>query len=161
MATLIQEDLKQIGIRVAVAPLEFRALLNRVLDTRDYDACVLGLASGDADPSAEMNVWLSSGPTHLWNPGQKQPATSWEAEIDTLMRRQFVTLDARERKRLYDRVQAIAAEELPLICLASPNILVGASARLGNLRPAVVEHYVLSNADELFWRDRQLAGGVR
>ena len=84
MATIIQEDLAQLGIRATVVSLEFRALLSRVLDTRDYDACVLGLGSGDADPSAEMNVWLSSGPTHLWNPSQREPATAWEAEVDDL-----------------------------------------------------------------------------
>jgi len=33
-----------------------------------------------------MNVWLSSGGTHLWSPGQTRPVTPWEAEIDTLMR---------------------------------------------------------------------------
>jgi peptide/nickel transport system substrate-binding protein len=160
MATILQDDLKQIGIRVAVASLEFRTLLNRVLETRDYDACVLGLASGDADPSSEMNVWLSSGQTHLWNPGQREPATRWEAEIDGLMRRQLTVLDARERKRIYDRVQAIVSEELPIICLASPDVLVGARAGLGNFRPAVLDHYVLSNVDELFWRDGR-AGGER
>jgi peptide/nickel transport system substrate-binding protein len=159
MATIIQDDLKQIGIRASVAPLEFRALLNRVLETRDYDACVLGLASGDADPSGEMNVWLSSGATHLWNPNQGEPATKWEAEIDGLMRRQQTVLDTRERKRIYDRVQAIVADELPIICLASPNILVGARAALGNFRPTVMDHYVLSNVDELFWRDGRAGAG--
>jgi peptide/nickel transport system substrate-binding protein len=159
MATIIQEDLVQIGVKATVVSLEFRALLNRVLETRDYDACVLGLASGDADPSADMNVWLSSGPTHLWNPGQAQPATRWEAEIDDLMRRQFVTRDARERKRLYDRVQAVVAEELPIITLASPHILVGASQGLGNFRPAILDQYVLSNVDELYWKSGPRGGG--
>jgi len=160
MATIVQDDLKQLGMQVTIATLEFRALLSRVLETREYEACLLGLASGDADPSAEMNVWLSSGPTHLWNPGQVRPATPWEAQIDDLMRRQFVTLDPVARKRLYDRVQAIVAEELPIICLASPHILVGARAGLGNFRPAILDHYVLSNADELFWRQPR-AGGTR
>src|ERR1019366_3174796 len=56
----------------------------------DYEACLLSLASGDADPNADMNVWLSSGPTHPWNPQRPSPATAWEAEIDGLMRRQMV-----------------------------------------------------------------------
>jgi peptide/nickel transport system substrate-binding protein len=160
MATIVQDDLAQIGIKITVVPLEFRALLNRVLETRDYEACVLGLASGDADPSAEMNVWLSSGPTHLWNPGQTRASTPWEAEIDDLMRRQFVTLDARERKRLYDRVQAIVAEELPIIALASPHVLVGVSDGLRNFRPALLDQYVLSHVDELFWTPER-RGGTR
>jgi peptide/nickel transport system substrate-binding protein len=152
MATLIQDDLKALGMDVHVVPLEFRSLLDRVQRTGDYDACLLSLASGDADPNPDMNVWLSSGATHLWNPEQKTPATPWEAEIDGLMRRQMITLNYAARKRLFDRVQAIVAENLPLIPLASPNILAGARQGLGNFRPAVMDHYVLWNVEELYWR---------
>jgi peptide/nickel transport system substrate-binding protein len=158
MATIIQEDLKQIGLTVHVVTLELRSLLNRVLQTHDYDACVLGLGGGDANPNAEMNVWLSSGGTHLWNPGQSRPATTWEAEIDTLMRRQLTTVDNGERKRLYDRVQALVAENLPLIFLVSPNVLVGAHRSLGNFRPAVLDHHTLWNVEELFWRQKRTSG---
>jgi peptide/nickel transport system substrate-binding protein len=152
MATLIQDDLKALGMDVHVVPLEFRSLLDRVQRTKDYEACLLSLASGDADPNPDMNVWLSSGATHLWNPEQKAPATPWEAEIDGLMRRQMVTLDYAARKRLFDRVQAILAENLPFIPLAGPGILAGAQRGLGNFRPAVMDHYVLWNVEELYWR---------
>ena len=127
-------------------------MLARVLDSKDYDAAVFGLASGDADPNAEMNVWLSSGATHVWHPAQTQPATAWEAEIDRLMRQQMTTIDYAARKRLYDRVQALVAEHLPIVCLASPNVLVGASVRLGNFRATVLEPLTLWNVDRLFWR---------
>ncbi|MFB3826839.1 MAG: ABC transporter substrate-binding protein [Bryobacteraceae bacterium] len=152
IATIVQDDLKQIGIRANVAALEFRALLDRLLKTFDYEAAVLGLGSGDVDPTAEMNVWLSSGGTHLWRLNGRGPAPPWEAEIDTLMRRQMVEMDPARRKRLYDRVQQIAAGELPIICVASPNILVGAKTGLGNFRPAILDHYTLWNVEELYWR---------
>jgi peptide/nickel transport system substrate-binding protein len=152
MATLIQDDLKQLGMDVHVIPLEFRSLLDRVLRTHDYEACLLSLAEADADPNVDMNVWLSSGGTHLWNPQQKSPATAWEAEIDGLMRRQMVTRKYAERKPLFDRVQELLMENLPLIPLVSPNILVGAKKGLENFRPAVLEHYTLWNAEELCWR---------
>ncbi len=152
MATIVQDDLKKLGIQTQVVSLEFRALVDRVLNSRQYEACILGLVSGDADPNPEMNVWLSSGGSHLWNPSQKQPMTPWEAEIDRLMRQQMTTLDHAQRKRLYDRVQQIAAENLPLICLASPDILVAARKNLGNFQPAVVDHYTLWNAEQLYWR---------
>jgi ABC-type transport system substrate-binding protein len=61
-------------------------------------------------------------------------------------------MDHQRRKKLYDRVQEIIAAELPVICLASPHILAGAQQELGNFRPAIMENYVLWNADELFWR---------
>ncbi|HUK31678.1 MAG TPA: ABC transporter substrate-binding protein, partial [Candidatus Acidoferrum sp.] len=49
ITTIIQDDLRQLGMRLTIVPLESRALLSRVLDSGDYEACVLGLASGDAD----------------------------------------------------------------------------------------------------------------
>jgi len=157
MATLIQNDLEQLGMRVSVVPLEFRALLDRLFQTHDYEACVMGLANGDADPNPEMNVWLSSGGTHLWNPSEPKPATAWEAEIDRLMEEQMTTLDPRTRKQMYDRVQQLLADNLPLIYLASPNILVGAKRALGNFRPAVLDHYTLWNVEELFWQPAEVS----
>jgi peptide/nickel transport system substrate-binding protein len=152
MATLIQADLKELGMDVQVVPLEFRALVDRVFQTFDYDASILGLGGGDADPNGEMNVWLSSGSNHLWRLGQKVPATSWETEIDRLMQQQLITLEYGERKRLYDRVQAIVAEQLPMIFLAAPHILVGARADLGNFQPSVLDHYTLWNVERMFLR---------
>ncbi|MFZ0618567.1 MAG: ABC transporter substrate-binding protein [Candidatus Acidiferrales bacterium] len=152
IATLIQNDLSQLGMNVHVVSLEFHAMVNRLLTTDDYEAAVMGLVSGDADPTSEMNVWLSNGDTHLWHPNETQPATPWEAEMDRLMQQQLIALDYAKRKKLYDRVQEIVAEELPVICLVSPDILVGASDRVGNFQPAILDPYTLWNIDELYIR---------
>jgi peptide/nickel transport system substrate-binding protein len=152
MATMIQEDLRQLGMHVDIVPLEFRALVDRVTKTYEYEAALMGIGSGDVDPASEMNVWLSTGSTHLWHLHEAQPATAWEAEIDRLMQQQLTIAQFRDRKQLYDRVQLLIAENLPIICLATPNILVGAKANLSNFRPANLDHYTLWNVDELFWR---------
>ncbi|MGC1620375.1 MAG: ABC transporter substrate-binding protein [Candidatus Acidiferrum sp.] len=152
MATLIQDDLKQLGMHVQVVPLEFRSLVDRVTQTKEYDACVLGLASFDTDPNSDLNVWLSSGGTHFWNPSQSHPATAWEAEIDRLMEQQLSTRGYEQRKKLYDRVQEILAENQPMIFLASPDILVGAKDSLANIHPAILEPYLLWNVEQLFFR---------
>jgi peptide/nickel transport system substrate-binding protein len=158
IATIIQDDLKQLGMRVGVVTLDNRGLLDRVLTTNEYEACVLSLGGGDGDPSSEMNVWLSSGGTHLWNLGEREPATAWEAEIDMLMRRQVAVRDVQLRKRLYDRVQELVAQNLPIISLVSPSVLAGATKGLGNLRPTIFDHHALWNVEELFWRGRPSGG---
>lgn len=152
MATIIQDDLSQLGMDVHVVSLDFGAVVDRFMKSYDYEAAVMGLASGDADPTPEMNVWLSSGSTHLWHPSEAKPATPWEAELDRLMQEQEVTVDYAARKKLYDRVQEIVAEDLPVICLASPNILVGAKERVGNFEPAPLDPYALWNIEELYIR---------
>jgi peptide/nickel transport system substrate-binding protein len=161
MATLLQDDLSHLGMQVHVVPLEFRALIDRVFQSFDYDAAIMGLGGGDADPNPEMNVWMSSGTSHLWNLGEKQPATDWEREIDQLMQRQMVELDYNQRKRTYDRVQQIISENLPFIFLATPNTLAGADGRVGNFHPAVLDPNTLWNADELYIRGGLENAGTR
>jgi peptide/nickel transport system substrate-binding protein len=152
LATIAQDDLKQLGIEVQVVPMEFRALVDRVLNTKEYEVVLMNLVNSDVDPTPEMNLWLSSGETHLWDLGETKPATPWEAELDHLMETQMTTVSYTERKKLYDRVQEISSQNLPFIFLVSPNILVGAQATVGNYRPAILEPYVLWNADQLFLR---------
>jgi len=150
MATIIQDDLKQLGMKVQVVPLEFRAVLDRVFQTHDFEASVLALGGGDVDPNTKMNVLVSSGASHMWDLGESQPSTPWEAEIDRLMKQQISTLKFTDRNRLYGRVQQLVYENLPLICIASPNILVGAKTTVGNFQPAILDHYTLWNVDQLF-----------
>jgi peptide/nickel transport system substrate-binding protein len=158
MATIIQQDLKELGISVQVVPLEFRSVLDRIFQTHDYDAAVLGLGGGDVDPNSQMNVWLSSGNDHVWDIGETHPATSWEAEIDQLMEKQLSTLKPEVRKLLYERVQQIIATNLPVISLVSPNTLVGAKDQLANFRPAVLDPHTLWNSQELFLSGQRAAG---
>jgi peptide/nickel transport system substrate-binding protein len=153
MATLIQDDLKQIGMRVQVVPLEFRSLIDRVTQTKEYEACVLGLVSFDADPTADLNFWLSSGGTHLWNPSQGHPATAWEGEIDKLMEQQLAAPSYEQRKKSFDRAQEMLADNQPVVFLASPDILVGAKSSIGNFHPTVLEPYVLWNVEQLYFRN--------
>ncbi len=162
MATLLQDDLSHLGIQVHVVPLEFRALIDRVFQSFDYDAAIMGLGGGDADPNPEMNVWAFAGTSHLWHLGETQPATDWERELDQRMQQQMITLDYAKRKQLYDRAQQLIAENLPFIFLGTPNILAGANSRVGNFHPAVLDPYTLWNADELYVRrPAQENAGVR
>ncbi|HET9399789.1 MAG TPA: ABC transporter substrate-binding protein [Candidatus Acidoferrales bacterium] len=152
MAALIQADLQELGMRVQVVPLEFRALLDRVFQTYDYDACLMSLASGDADPTADINVWRSNGAQHLWHLGESKPASTWESEVDVLLDQQLITTDTAERRRVYNRVQEIIAENAPVVFLVSPHMLAAAKPGLGNFRPAVMEPPTLWNADVLYWK---------
>ena len=158
MATLLQDDLSHLGMQVHVVPLDFRAMIDRVFQSFDYEAAIMGLGGGDADPNPEMNVWLSSGSSHLWHMNETQPSTAWEREIDKLMNEQMATLDYHKRKKLYDRVQQIISEQMPVIFLATPNILAGAKAEVGNFQPALLDHYTLWNADQIYLRNTESAG---
>jgi peptide/nickel transport system substrate-binding protein len=159
MATMIQDDLKPLGIRMNIVPMDFRSIGERVQRTRQFEAALLAFATPDADPNPDLAIYLSDGGNHLWNPLQKSPASPWEAEIDNLMRRQQVTLKYEDRKRLFDRVQEIMVRYMPMVPLVSPNILVGARKNLGNFHPALLEPYTLWNLDQLYWRTSGTGAG--
>ena len=160
MATMIQQDLSQIGIRLNVVTLDFPSLIERITRTFDYEACLLGLVNDDLDPSAQMSVWLSSASNHQWNPNQKSPETPWEAEIDRLMRAQASTTDNKKRKDYFDKVQEIAWEEAPFIYVVNKNALSAVSPQLANATPGVLRPQTYWNAEKIHF-DPQKSGGSR
>jgi len=149
MATMIQQDLSQIGMRVNVVTLDFPSLIERITKTFDYDACILGLQNTDLDPTSQMTVWLSSGENHQWNPNQKSPATAWEAEIDKLMREQASSMNEQKRKAAFDRVQQIVAEQQPFIYLVNKDVLTAVSPSVEGAAPVVLNPQVFWNIETL------------
>lgn len=150
MAALIQSDLRAIGIRLNVVTLDFPSLIERITQSFDYDAALLGMINTDLDPNSQMNAWLSSADQHQWNPNQKTPATPWEAEIDRLMRLQASTLESEKRKTYFDRVQEIAWEQEPFVYLLYKDTLVAVSPALRNVRPSVLRPELLWNVEWLW-----------
>ncbi len=149
MATMIQQDLSDIGISVKVVTLDFPSLIERITRTFDYDACLLGLVNTDLDPNSQMTVWLSSGENHQWNPNQKTPATAWEAEIDQLMREETSLSNEKLRKVKFDRVQEIVAEQQPFIYLVNKNALSAVSAQVIGASPVALNPQTFWNIDTL------------
>lgn len=149
MATMIQQDLSSIGIKVNVVTLDFPSLIERITRSFDYEASLLGLMNNDLDPNSQMNVWLSSSDNHQWNPSQKTPATAWEAEIDKIMHAQASSLDLKTRKQLVDRLQEIAWQQEPFIYLVNKNSLSAVSPALRNVHPVVLTPQVYWNIDQL------------
>jgi peptide/nickel transport system substrate-binding protein len=149
LGALLQQDLKKIGIQVNFTPLEFQSLIERITKSQKYEACLLGFSNIELDPNAQMNIWMSSSTHHAWNPGEKSPATKWEAEIDRLMKKQATTGDVPGRKAAFDRVQEIVAEQAPIIYLIHPNVLLAISSAVNNEAPSALPPHLYWNAEYL------------
>ena len=105
------------------------------------------------DPANSMNILKSSGYSHDWFPRQKSPSTDWEARLDYLMDAQMQTLNLDERKKCFDEVQEILAEQVPMIFTVTPYFYAAARADLGNLRPTPLSAYRATwNAEELYFK---------
>jgi peptide/nickel transport system substrate-binding protein len=153
MALLIVSDLKKLGMKVIFQPIEFNTLVNKIDVSYDYDCVLLGLGGGATDPGGSMNVLKSDGFTHQWFPRQKTPSTDWEARIDQLMNAQMQTLDFNERKKDFDKVQEIIADEQPMIFTVTPMYYGAIRSDIGNVRPTPLDYYrVTWNAEELYFK---------
>ena len=145
---VLRDDVKEAGIALDIAPLEFGAMLQRMLKC-DYDAIYMHPSFTDIDPAGNMDFWLSSGSTHFWNLEQQSPATEWERRIDTLMIEQASSLDPERRRQQFNAVQKILAENLPVLYFAAPRLYSAHSARLTGVVPSVIRPQILWNADSL------------
>ena len=161
MAAMIQQDLSQIGVKMRVVTLDFPSLIERMTRTFDYEACLLGLVNTDLDPNGQMTVWLSSGENHQWNPNQKRPATSWEAEIDKLMQQQASALSDRQRKTKFDQVQQIVAEQQPFLYLVNKDVLTAVSPAVVGGAPAVLNPQAFWNVETLRLKPVPEMGALR
>jgi peptide/nickel transport system substrate-binding protein len=145
-AHVIREDLRKVGIAVDVVALEPNTVISRVRDG-DFEAAFVAFGLSDLDPALSQDFWLSSGASHFWNPSQKTPAADWEREIDVLIEKQAIAPDESERKRLFNEVQRIFADNLPILHFAAPRVYIATSPRIITMTPAVFRPQVLWNAE--------------
>ena len=145
---LIQAHLKEVGIAVDVVTMEQRAV-QQSSQKGDYDAIYFGTQASSLDPALNLSFWRSDGDFHVWNPGQAQPATPWEAEIDSLMARHVAAASQQERQQLFAEVQRIIGEQLPVIYFVAPRVTIAVSPRIRNVTPVAQPPHVLWNAEML------------
>ncbi len=147
-ALVVQEQLRQIGIRVDVVTLDPRGIVERWAKG-DYDSIYFGVQASSTDPALNLDFWLSSGDSHFWNPGQASPETDWEKQIDQLMHQQAAASDFAQRQRAFAEVQRIMGEELPAIYFVAPKVTLATTNRVVNATPAQQLPQLLWSAESL------------
>jgi peptide/nickel transport system substrate-binding protein len=146
---MLQEQLRQAGLTIDVVAVDQGSQIDP-WSKADYDAIYFFVKASATDPARNLEIWLSSGSFHFWNPEQAKPATEWEAAADDLMRKQSATSDRAERRRLFAGVQRLYAEHLPLLYFAVPKVTIAMSSRVRGATPSVVQPPVLWNAEALW-----------
>lgn len=145
-AAVIRDELKKIGMTVDVVAMDPGALIDRIVNTKDYEAVYFNPQKTDTDPGTNPDFWFSSGSFHFWNMSQPRPATDWEQRIDELMARQIASPDDAERHRLFTDVLRIFAEHQPVVYFAAPRMFIAVAARV-TCTPAIGSAPVLWSAD--------------
>lgn len=153
MATLIQDDLAKVGIKLVPSGLDFNTLVTRTRTDQDYDACLLGLGSAvPADPGMGANFWKSTGITHYWDMKQPEgkPDTPAEARINEAFQRNVGTTDLAARKAAYHDMSQTLNDETFLVWLPTQLMRLPVSSRFGNVHPSPMPHRILWNSPAIF-----------
>ncbi len=149
MAAIIQTDLDAIGIAIQIDSAEPQSVVRRLLQTFDYDASIVAIGGGDADPNSTSNVLLSSGSHHLWRLRGTSDPEEWQIRIDRALRSQLSILDKAERRAHVATIQELVASNLPFLPLISPHVLCAIDHGFSGARPGILDPHLLWNAQEL------------
>jgi peptide/nickel transport system substrate-binding protein len=129
-AEIIQRRLADVGIQVKIRVVEWAAFINEFINKKRFDATILGWTV-TLDPDL-YDVWHSS----KTKPGELNFISYRNEEVDRLLEEGRSTFDMKERKRCYDRIQEIFAEDQPYTFLYYPDSLPIISARFRGIEPA-------------------------
>jgi peptide/nickel transport system substrate-binding protein len=147
VASMLGTQLRAVGIQVDLVLLDPQAMQARV-QAGAYDSVYHGLQASSTDPAMNMDFWLSSGSSHIWNPRQTTP-TPWERRIDALMHEQARAPLLADRQRAFAEVQRIMRDELPAVFVVAPRVTVATTRRVLNASPVLQLPQLLWSADTL------------
>jgi peptide/nickel transport system substrate-binding protein len=130
-AVLIQEQLRQVGVRVDVQKLEFPAFRENAMKHR-FDATMSGLSSSPS-PSGVKQVWTSAQATEGGFNYGRYISAAFDAQVDSAVS----AVNKAVAKAHYRAAYQIIADDAPAIWLYEPPVLAAASTRIvtGDVRP--------------------------
>ncbi|HIK38900.1 MAG: ABC transporter substrate-binding protein [Geminocystis sp.] len=137
----IKQDLAKIGIQVDFTPIAFNVLVDKLTNTLDWEAHIIGFTGGN-EPNDGINLWSPDGNLHLFNqkpqPGRKpiegRVVADWERKIGELYVQAASELDFEKRREIYRQTQQLASEYLPLIYLVNPYSLAAVRNRIQGIQ---------------------------
>ncbi len=119
MATIIQAQLKKIGVTVKIQVLEWGAYLQGLKDNK-HELFIVGWTCQTPDP--DMAVY----PTfHSSQIGGNNFAAFGDKEVDALLDTARITPDGPERKAMYFTIQDMLREKAPWVFIANKKIAFG------------------------------------
>ncbi len=131
-ATIIQRDLKKIGIKVSIRILEWAALIKNFIHKRNYEACLIGWRI-PVDPN-QIDIWNSTKTSERG----LNFITYQNPHVDRLLDMGAATFGLKERKKYYDRFQEVIAEDQPYTFLWVQKDLPIINSRFRGIEPAAM-----------------------
>jgi len=156
IGVMVKQDLEDLGMRVNFKPVEFNSLVNKLVNSLDWDLVIMGLTGTPLEPHNGKNVWYSTGSLHLFNQRPDGKATDrfdWEVKLDKIIDDASLKITFNDRKKLYDEYQQIIYDEKPIIYLYSPIRVIAIRKKFANIFPSPLSG-VTYNLDEIYIKQK-------
>lgn len=129
---IIINDLSKLGMKVHPQAIDFNKVVSQLMSEFNWDLILIGITGG-IEPNSLASIWQSNGKMHMWNPGQKSPATEWEVRLDELFDLGATTMNPEKRREYYNEAQEIVASQVPVIYTVTRNALVAVRNTVQNV----------------------------
>lgn len=153
IGVMVKQDLEDLGMKVNFKPIEFNSLVNKLVNTSDWDIVIMGLTGSPLEPNGGKNVWMSNGTLHMFNQRPagytKDDRYSWEKELDYLYTQGALATTFEARKKFYDEYQKIVYEEKPFVYIYSPLRITAIRTKFKNVFPTSLGG-VTYNIEEIY-----------
>ncbi|MGA7577969.1 MAG: peptide-binding protein [Desulfobaccales bacterium] len=130
-AVIIQQRLREVGIRVKVRTVEWAAFVSEFIEKGNFEAVILGWSTG-IDPD-QYDIWNST----KTKPGELNFTHYRNPEVDRLLEEGRHTFDREKRRQAYFKLQEILAEDQPYTFLYWPDALPAISKRFRGIKPTL------------------------
>ena len=111
MSTVMQSNLKAVGVNVSLQTMEWGAYLAK-LRTKEQELFALSWMAGTEDPDMVMYPLLHSS---QWTPVGPNRALYKNARFDTLLQQARLTTDQAKRAQLYREAQRVLVDDAPWV----------------------------------------------
>jgi peptide/nickel transport system substrate-binding protein len=132
VSEIIQASLKDIGVQVEIRVIEWAALLKEYIKKRNFETVIL--AWGITPDPDQYDIWHSS----KTSPDELNRIGYSNHEVDELLEKGRSTCVEADRKKYYDRLQEVLAEDQPIVFLYFRDGLPVVSSRIRGIVPAPI-----------------------
>ena len=142
IATVLQQQLGDLGVAVEVVPMEFQAYIDFIKSPPfDYDLFILGWTAG-VDPDGSREIWLEESIPAL-NSGAYV-----NKRVEELFNQGVKEFNTEKRKQIFGEIQKLITEDPPYVFVYEGKTNYGVNKKIGGIKPTRLG--ILYNLDKWY-----------
>jgi peptide/nickel transport system substrate-binding protein len=143
--SMIRADWEKLGMKVNYKPIQFNTMVQKIDETLDWEAMMIGLTGSSVEPHGGINTWRLAGRMHMFNMGNPEQNKAWkgretsyeqwEKDVLDLWEKGSQEFETEKRKELYGKAQQIVSDNVPFLYTVNKFALVAKRNDIGNAFP--------------------------